>query len=483
MFLGARVTRVRSSLVNMLQFQYSTVFQRAHAKIPLKPITSKQHERQQQQQPTTMMILSFAARRRKKRNVASVLFCCALCSYVLTAWHLRNRLGSLYADHGSSSSSSLGPLLDLLQLSKTVEPKFHVLDPDRKLALVKYGEPGLANQLSCFQAAAALAIRYNRTLRVPFEAYLRSVKHATSSPSLKFHQLLDPAGVALSYEVGQYVSKDTPEVEWDPLYSQPSMEDPFPTEETIQFRCIYAYSLLASPLQYPPYQRNYFPFHLKFQLEAERIYKAMLQDKSLSLQPTKTLGLHIRRGDRLTWPVLDCSTVPQYPYLAYTNGCKGVYCSLCASNDVVVEVDDTTHQLTWDAFLQHYQSPSCPTSGFPVCSSHYSAVFVASDDASFLSSLTSASSHFYSIMDLVTTESNSAGSLAMAQDEVSRLVVELLVLEKVDRLVPSFSSSITDLLIRLRMTFNRDSPNRHDAEINQTYWRSVLERPIPMEMP
>ena len=79
------------------------------------------------------------------------------------------------------------------------------------------------------------------------------------------------------------------------------------------------------------------------------------------------------------------------------------------------------------------------------------------------------------IYDLLPDEQTATGNIRGEKDDrvIPDFVTELTVLSMANRLVPSYPTTITDLLLRLRFDYLESSGiavDGFDREVNRTYW-------------
>ena len=362
---------------------------------------------------------------------------------------------------------------------------------DKRLVLNLLNTPGFSNQMSCFQAAAVLSVQYNRTLALPSKGYRPSPVHG--GDSLRLDEVFDLKG--LKRNVGKYVVGSSylytgdlrlsATLEFDPTEQSPVglVRDANEGVESLVFPCSYAYSLYSFPLSsFPQQQHQLLPFNRRYRRRAERIIDLMRDHVGYSSSNNNSnnsgsdgfrfLGLQIRRGDRETWPVVDCSVVRGYSRRGRSKGRNGEGVSYCGKQlDGAGRYDQLTWTKRWETVIR------------PEWCERYDAVFVATNDRVFVEDQLGGRSgecRLLMIGDL----------LDVSEGVVPDLITELLVLAMATRVVPSFPTSITDLVLRLRFDDRVESlvagvgvggdadeyEYEYEKAMNRTYWSSMIDR-------
>ena len=376
-----------------------------------------------------------------------------------------------------SSSSSL--------IKTQYVPPFYNLSSEKHLILTKLHAPGFGNQMQCFQLAAVLAVQYNRTLIVPDIAYVHSPRHGHTA-SMTVDMVFDTSNIRLSYQTvssSNVTAPNIPIIRWSPLDSQAGLKlqaDPYYNDTVIHFRCEWGFSLFSLPDNLFPQERtNFFPFHKTYQDSAQDIFKQMRTILNFTeQQKMRVLAMHIRRGDCGSWPVLDCTKIKDFPYATTLNdrGKNYTYTGFCGSNEPdengFRRFNETT-PLDWAAFMDRMSDPNCDDAAFPICLSDYDAVFVATNRPGEIRNefrgnrVTSR---------LVMMDDVQGDKISSNSESVTRLMVEMLVLAAADTLVVSSRSTITDVMLRMRLE-DTTTVQELDIGMNRTFWETLSSAP------
>ena len=368
---------------------------------------------------------------------------------------------------------------------------FYNLSSERKLIFTRNLMPGFSNQIECFQLAAVLAVQYNRSLVMPHMAYLRAPDHGRS-PAMTTDMVFDTTNIRLSYETYDFWDVTAiPTIAWDPIDNQTGLKlqtDPYHNQTNIHFECIWGYAQYSLPESLFPQQRtNFFPFHKTYQNAAQHILKQMRTRLNFAHDDDKdmrVLGMQIRLGDRQTFPVLDCAKAKDFPYLTVTNAFNCIFSGFCGTNEpdkLGFRLLNETTPLNWMTFLRRMADPNCDAATFPVCASDYHAIFVATNNPQEIRDQlreTSVASRLF-MMDNVQSDY----AVPNDSESVTRLMVEMQVLVAADRLVPSSGSTITDLLLRMRLEGDPTTFRQDDIDTNRTFWETINGRRAPIRIP
>mmetsp|Transcript_32827 Transcript_32827/g.72388 ORF Transcript_32827/g.72388 Transcript_32827/m.72388 type:complete len:313 (+) Transcript_32827:502-1440(+) len=220
---------------------------------------------------------------------------------------------------------------------------------------------GMSNQQNCLQIAANLAIQYNRTLLVPEVGYQGGRKSKHQARSIAFHDLFDEKASSerISYRIYNSKSDKKAQCSTTVTIGAPAPIDPHPSEHCIQFRCSNGVVHRETPPDlFPHVDRVYFPYNRFFVDLAAEVISAMRERATHQTAskggdsnnaedgsaPLRLLTMHIRRGDREAWPLLNCSDVAEhYPNRVQVYRKRAVFCS------------SATHKvhLSWGRLFQH----------------------------------------------------------------------------------------------------------------------------------
>ena len=342
--------------------------------------------------------------------------------------------------------------------SSSIDQPFYKLDSNRFLVL-RPGNNGLNNQLQCLNLAANLAIEYNRTLLVQSNAYAGS--HHAEEP-IPFDELFDVPNLRLSILVVQNLPPTTMTVvDFDPeLVVAKALEDPDPTVKYLAFACGYGelhHSLPESALHR---DEVLLPFHPTYRRLAQRVIDTIRDKvKHNNNGDIRLLGMHVRRGDCKGYPVFVCSDTG-YPQLnTFKQG--GWWLAACGTDTTNIE-----QQLSWDRVLTHLQN--CDEPGIPLCSKDYNAIFVATNDVEYVRRW--GIDNLFLMDDFSFVREAFSGTKCHA---IKEFVVEEMVMVLSTTFLPSAPSSITDMILHLRL--NEHGRNEQDVRIYEAYDQLVLE--------
>mmetsp|Transcript_31971 Transcript_31971/g.52782 ORF Transcript_31971/g.52782 Transcript_31971/m.52782 type:complete len:437 (-) Transcript_31971:466-1776(-) len=355
-----------------------------------------------------------------------------------------------------------------------------------ELLLIKPIALGMSNQLECIHSAATLAIQYNRTLLLNEYAYEPSVHQLR--PVL-FESLFDGEeentvdyrllGDVLYKSASRRCKKKVP---WKPnrLRSSP-VQDPFSNTTCIRLQCSWGNSDIVTPPETFPHSNDlFFPYHSKLQMAATEIVQRMKEQVARKDDSSfRFLSLQIRLGDRQTHPLFNCSNLSRYPDIFYKSMGSGRKTVSCAS--IKRDESNATEELSWPRFLQEISDSD---SSFPFHMQDFDAIFVATNQPHLIRSVwdppnlfmiddfpsichslllksTASSMLHSSSIDPATKDNTPSGAVEI-------LAVEQLILARSDVYVPSFPTSITELVLRLR-SHERPSEAITTLELRNTY--------------
>jgi GDP-fucose protein O-fucosyltransferase len=401
----------------------------------------------------------------RKKKIAC--FCCSIIFVLLllsSIWYCRK-----VKEKGSQPSSSSGLTVlgrqSLQQQTTTTNAasQFFSLRTDRHLIL-RPGKNGLNNQLQCLTIAANLAIAYNRTLILPPNAYTGSYHDETP---IAFDKLFDVQNVRLSIQFNNdesWESSDSIELNFDPeTISKPDiLMDPHPQTHTLIFPCSYGDLRHSLPPNAPHRDETLLPWNPLYRKLANRVIRSieskltplqtMYHPESSTTHNLRLLGLHLRRGDLLAYPLLSCSKTRYTHRSTFREG--GWWLSACCHQFVNVTCHDP---LSWEKLLEHLRLGNQP--GIPSLHQDYDAIFVATNDVNYVRS--------FHVPNLYTLDDFSfvRSSLVVAgynESPLYEFLVEEMVLVLSQTYIPSAPSSVTDILLQMRLQeHNRDEMDTH----------------------
>jgi hypothetical protein len=365
---------------------------------------------------------------------------------------------------------------------------------------------GMSNQMSCLQLAAVLAKQYNRTLLVPPNGVSYNLEHRTfpipfervydmqlSSERIPFH--IDQSGAQQKRKTEEYkLEQQLPEycqniIQFDPkkVRTENLRRDPYPSEECIALHCHWTYvDFVAPPDIFPHVDQVFFPFNDIYRQAAVDVISSiknqvLAQGKNETQSTFRLLALHVRRGDRSTTPLFNCSHLGDlYPYIAIKRG-RSVACSSVILGN---NTDYWEHVLTWDRVFEHIADPHCNNKTFPVCAVNYDAIFVATNDPTWVHNKTiqtklpplSMIGDFPFLKKILLQETV---ELDHFEESAEMLIIEEMIMALSSMFVPSFPSTITPVILRLRIE-NHDNEEKELAErLLDTHFefRSQLDGP------
>jgi hypothetical protein len=373
------------------------------------------------------------------------------------------------------------PVLDVPPIVKTTP----------KTILLPEGHFGLSNQMACLNLAAILAKQYNRTLVVPANGCAGNRVHdlfpipfervydvTPSSSRIPFRIDESGAQVGTKTQARQLPSQcQDHKIEFDTkhIYNPTLGRDPYPTAECVTLICTWTrLRFVAPPDIFPHVDQVFFPYNTIYRQAALNVIGSI--QKQAKFTPTgRLLTLHVRRGDRSTVPLFDCETSlgHLYPYLSVDKGERlPVVCTNSKSKNRESPDFWDNHALSWDKFFEHMADPQCHENGFPICANDFEAIFVATNDPEWVRSMFAKKEgvdtkmppafllgDFQSLLAPILLPETKA--LERPQESAEMLLIEEMLLVLSDWFVPSFESSITQQVLRLRIDEQHKEWDKH----------------------
>jgi hypothetical protein len=369
-----------------------------------------------------------------------------------------------------------------------------LLLPENRILLLPESHYGLSNQMACLNLAAVLAKQYNRTLVVPANGCSKNKGH--NMFPIRFQRVYDMqlSSKRISFQIdrsgAQQPSKGQNQkvrnlipyhCRRNTIHSSPSTirietlgQDPHPTEECIMLRCKWVHLHFAAPPDiFPHVDQVFFPYNAIYRQAALDVISSI--KKKVVAQETKStfrlLTLHVRRGDRSTVPLFNCSDLGDlYPHIVSLNSSSVV----CSSKKNEQDDDFWNHTLTWDRFFEHMADPHCNLI-FPVCAGGYDAIFVATNDPNWVRNTANQTKlpPLFLLGDFPSAkDSLLPRTLKLPQPEESAemLLIEEMIMVHSDTLVPSFPSSITMQVLRLRIDAYENQQKEWAEHLLDTYY-------------
>jgi hypothetical protein len=256
-------------------------------------------------------------------------------------------------------------------------------------------------------------------------------------------------------------------------------QDPNQTEECIMLICKWVHLRFAAPPDiFPHVDQVFFPYNDIYRQAALEVIssfkkKVMAQEIHETKSTFRLLTLHIRRGDRSTVPLFNCSDLGElYPHMSVVK-----FTSLsvvCSAKKNRKDDDFWGRTLTWDRFFEHMADPRCNQT-FPVCSGDYDAIFVATNDPSWVRNTANQTKipPLFLIGDFPSVKDNlfpETLKLPRPEESAEMLLIEEMIMVLSDMLVPSFPSSITMQVLRLRIDAHENQQNELAKHLLDTYY-------------
>lgn len=348
---------------------------------------------------------------------------------------------------------------------------------EKLLLLWKLGTGGFNNQLQCLDIAATLAIQYNRTLILTDPlGYIKNRQH--DHDSINFADVFDTStAAAVPYRMQKMNRRKEQNpnqlLQFDPneKFPQHLITDPMPLKDVIEIQCSWGFQLRITPLSHFPHaEKVFFPFHSSYREQAMNVIEQMKRRVSNSHKTKddfKLLTMHIRRGDRISRPIFNCSSLlgGQYKHTVQSTAGPEIVaaCSKKSSQTTFFDRD----ALRWEHVLS--SSSSCQLLG--ICWDDYDAIFIATNDYQWVRKqvLAENSDKVFLMNDFLVPNTT------IFSESVRIMMVEEMILALSDRVLLGFPSSVTDRVLKLRLaegTWNMP----HDAILNETYWQYILNR-------
>jgi len=392
-------------------------------------------------------------RRRKKkwRNARSIL------AFLVVLPIVRFFLSSYSRCKGDEHAEGLTGDFPRQPHASSLRKPFYELDKQRFLVL-RPSQNGLNNQLQCLNVAANLAIEYNRTLLLKRNAYVGSYH---GSEPISFDELFDAPNVRLSVQLVEDLPSTTATVTaFDPEIVSTSalLIDPHPDAKYLSFRCSYGDLYHSLPNSASHRNEVLLPFNPIFRTLARRVIDAMQVQSNYNAANFRTLGIHVRRGDLKGYPAFVCSETA-YPRLSSFKE-DGWWLAACTTDDGRLD------KLSWDKVFAQLQNGNDP--GVPLYSRDYDAIFVATNDIPYVRQ--------WQVPNLFTINDFSFVRETFCRTkchEIKEFIVEEMVLVLCSFFQPSAPSSITDMILHLRL--EEHEGDEHDTHIYEAYNQLLLE--------
>jgi hypothetical protein len=357
---------------------------------------------------------------------------------------------------------------------------------------------GLSNQMACLNLAAVLAKQYNRTLLVPPNGVSYNSKHQMfpipfervydtqlSSERIPFH--IDKSG-AQQFSNQKQFKRQLPEHCQNIIKFEQKNErietlgkDPYPTEECITLCCRFAHiHFVAPPDIFPHVDQAFFPYHNIYRHAAVEVISSiknqvLAKRKNDTKSTFRLLALHVRRGDRSTTPLFNCSHLGDvYPYIALNK--RGRRPSVACSSKILGKDNDFwDHVLTWDRVFEHMADPHCNNKTFPVCAGNFDVIFVATNDPTWVRKMVnqtklpplSVIGDFPFLKKYLLRETL---QLVHLEESAEMLLIEEMIMVLSDMLVPSFPSSIIQQVLRLRIDAHENEEKEWAKQLLDTHY-------------
>ena len=351
--------------------------------------------------------------------------------------------------------------------------------------LLPEGHFGLSNQMACLNLAAVLAKQYNRTLVVPSNGCSENKVHDLFP--IPFQRVYDTqrSSERISFRIDQS-GTDKRQL---PDHCQKKIEfstkririetlgkDPYQDEECVTLMCSWTrLRFVAPPDIFPHVDQVFFPYNNIYRQAAldvvSSIKKQVAAQRQGKTESTfRLLALHIRRGDRSTVPLFNCSDFGNsYPNISVDKAERLPV--VCSSKKNREEEDFWDYTLTWDKFFEHMADPHCSKT-FPVCPDTFDAIFIATNDPTWVRNITKQYilPPVFLLGDFPFLKKNLLPETLKRphpEESAEMLLIEEMILVLSHRFVPSFESSITQQVLRLRIDAQ---PNDWDKHLLDTYY-------------
>jgi hypothetical protein len=372
---------------------------------------------------------------------------------------------------------------------------------------------GLSNQMACLNLAAVLAKQYNRTLLVPPNGVSYNRGHhmfpvpfdrvydmQLSSERISFH--IDQSGAQQNVKKEVYEwRQELPEhcqsiITVQKVRSETLGHDPYPAEEFITLLCKSTHvHLVAPPAIFPHADQVFFPYNVIYRQAAVNVIsfikkQVLARRKNETKSTFRLLALHVRRGDRSTVPLFNCSHLGDfYPYITHNTRRKDSagYSSMMPGNDS----DHWEHVLTWDRVFEHMTDPHCSNKTFPFCAVNFDAIFVATNDPTWVRNMANQTKlpPLSMIGDFPFLKKNllyETLHLDRPEESAEMLLIEEMIMALSDMYVPSFPSSIPQVVLRLRIDAKENEEKESAKHLLDTYYdfktRTKTEKTVNPKM-
>ena len=123
--------------------------------------------------------------------------------------------------------------------------------------------------------------------------------------------------------------------------------------------------------------------------------------------------------------------------------------------------------------MDRMSDPNCDDAAFPICLSDYDAVFVATNRPGEIRNEFRGNRVTSRLVMMDDLQSDAASNNS---ESVTRLMVEMLVLAAADTLVVSSRSTITDVMLRMRLE-DTTTVQELDIGMNRTFWETLSSAP------
>jgi hypothetical protein len=408
------------------------------------------------------------------------------------------------APETTTESSSSVTLPVVTKTTKKREKKTPASSGARELLLPE-GHFGLSNQMACLNLAAILAKKYNRTLVVPSNGYAGNTVHDLSN--IPFERVYDsqlsaeriPFRIDKSgSQVGSKRQKrqlpahcqKTIEFDTKHIRNENLGQDPHQHEDCVTLICSWTRLRFVTPPDiFPHVDQVFFPYNDIYRHAAKdvisSIKKQVLEkEKDKKKKTLRLLTLHVRRGDRSTVPLFHCPFLSGlYPLISVDKAERLPV--VCSSKKNRKDKDFWEHSLTWDKFFEHMADPDC-NKNFPVCPDEFDAIFVATNDPTWVRDIAKESKlpPLFLLGDFPFLKKKllpETLQLPRPEESVEMLLIEEMIMVLSDRFVPSFESSITQQVLRLRIDAKQEEWDKHLLDTYYDYRARAHKKRWPGE--
>jgi hypothetical protein len=214
------------------------------------------------------------------------------------------------------------------------------------------------------------------------------------------------------------------------------LTDPHPDAKYLSFHCSYGDLYHSLPNSAPHRHEVLLPFHPVYRTLARQVIDAMQAQSKHKAGNFRTLGMHVRRGDLKGYPAFVCSETG-YPQLSSFKE-DGWWLAACTTEH------GGLNKLSWDRVFAQLQNGDNP--GVPLYSRDFDAIFVATNDIPYVRQ--------WQVPNLFTIHDFSFVRETFCRTkchEIKEFIVEEMVLVLSSFFQPSAPSSITDMILHLRL--------------------------------